>query len=102
MKTSGQEIAFDAGEMMQDKQDICPICGSKIIEKVIDYSDWSADHLLVVRAVPVRECEANGHRFFQARIARSLEKIFQADQQGHLKPVAIMQVPVVELETAIS
>ena len=50
---------------MENEQDICPICGSKIIERVIDYSDWNAGHLLVVRSVPVRECEENGHRFFQ-------------------------------------
>ncbi len=67
---------------MENEQDICPICGSKIIEKVIDYSDWSAGRLLVVRSVPVRECEENGHRFFRANVVRSLEKLFQADQQG--------------------
>lgn len=103
MKINGREIAFGAGEPMQcqSEEDICPICGSKLVEKVIDYSDWSAGHLLVVRSVPVRECEENGHRFFHARVARSLEKLFQADQQGKLQPVEMMQVPVVELATAI-
>jgi YgiT-type zinc finger domain-containing protein len=82
---------------MENEQDRCPICGSKIIEKVIDYSDWNAGHLLVVRSVPVRECEENGHRFFQANVARSLEKLFQADRDGQLQPVEMMAVPVVEL-----
>ena len=85
---------------MEDETTICPIYGSLLIEKEIDYSDWSADHLLVVRSVPVRECAENGHRFFHARVARSLDRLFQADQQGRLKPVSIMQVPVVELDTA--
>ena len=49
---------------MKDEQDICPICGSKMTDKIIDYSDWSDGHLLVVRDVPVRECQAGGHRFF--------------------------------------
>lgn len=80
-----------------NEQAICPICGSKIIERVIDYSDWNAGRLLVVRSVPVRECEENGHRFFQAQVARSLEKLFQADREGQLQPVAIMEVPVVDL-----
>jgi len=84
----------------ENAAEICPICGSKMIEKVIDYSDWSAGSLLVVSSVPVRECEENGHRFFHARVARSLEKLFQADQQGKLQPIEIMQVPVVELATA--
>lgn len=82
---------------MENEQDICPICGSKMINKVIDYSDWNAGHLLVVRSVPVRECEENGHRFFQAKIARSIEKLFQADRDGRLQPVEMMAVPVVEL-----
>lgn len=85
---------------MENEQDICPICGSKIVERVIDYSDWNIGRLLVVRSVPVRECEENGHRFFQAKVARSLEKLFQADREGHLRPVAIMQVPVAEFALA--
>lgn len=84
----------------ENEVELCPICGSKLIEKVIDYSDWSAGRLLVVRSVPVRECAENGHRFFHVRVARSLEKLFQADQQGTLQPIEIMQVPVVELATA--
>jgi len=81
---------------MTDKQAICPICGSNLVEKVIDYSDWNEGHLLVVRSVPVRECEENGHRFFHAKVAHSLEKLFQADRDGQLRPVAIMEVPVAE------
>ena len=38
---------------MKDDQDICPICGSEMTDKIIDYSDWSDGHLLVVRDVPV-------------------------------------------------
>ncbi|MEZ4869233.1 MAG: YgiT-type zinc finger protein [Caldilineaceae bacterium] len=83
---------------MYDEATICPICGSTLVEKTIDYSDWNDGHLLVVRTVPVRECEANGHRFFHAKVARSLEKLFQADRAGKLQPTEIMQVPVVELE----
>ena len=83
---------------MQNEETVCPICGSALIEKVIDYSDWNDGHLLVVRRVPVRECEATGHRFFQVKVARSLEKVFQADRAGQLQPTEIMQVPVVELE----
>jgi YgiT-type zinc finger domain-containing protein len=85
---------------MENEQDICPICGSKTVEKIIDYNDWSDGHLLVVRGVPVRECQANGHRFFQANVARSLERLFEADRQGQLEPVEIMEVPVVELDMA--
>jgi hypothetical protein len=100
MKTSGHGIGYENGETMENEKDTCPICGSPLNEKEIDYSDWSADHLLVVRSVPVRECVENGHRFFHARVARSLDRLFQADQQGRLTPVSIMQVPVVELDTA--
>jgi YgiT-type zinc finger domain-containing protein len=85
---------------MENEQDICPICAGKIIEKVIDYSDWSDGYLLVVREVPVRECEANGHRFFQAKVARALERIFEAERLGKLEPLEMMQVPVVKLELA--
>jgi len=85
---------------MENEQAICPICGSKLVEKVIDYSDWNSSRLLVVREVPVRECEANGHRFFQAKVARSLEQLFEAEKQDQLKPVEVMEVPVFRLEMA--
>ena len=100
MKMSGHKIVLGVGEIMENEQDICPICGSKIVETMIDYSDWSGDRLLVVREVPVRECETNGHRFFQANVARSLEQLFEADRQGRLKPVEMMEVPVVRLDLA--
>ena len=63
---------------MENDEQFCPLCGSELVTKVIDYSDWNDGRLLVVRAVPVRECAANGHRFFAAKVARSLEKLFQA------------------------
>ena len=86
---------------MEDDKEICPICGSEIVEKVIDYSDWNDGHLLVVREVPVRECITNGHRFFQAKVARSLERLFEADSQGQLTPIEIMEVPVVKLDLTV-
>ena len=64
----------------------------------INYSDWNNDHLLVVREVTVRECVANGHRFFTANVAHSLEQLFEADRQGTLIPLETMEVPVVKLE----
>lgn len=87
-------------EFMEKEQDICPICGSEIVEKIINYSDWNEGHLLVAREVPVRECKVNGHRFFNAKVARSLEQLFEADRQGRLEPVEIMEVPVVKLNLA--
>jgi YgiT-type zinc finger domain-containing protein len=86
---------------MKNESHICPICGSELVDKVIDYSDWNSGHLLVVREVPVRECVANGHRFFQAGVARSLERLFEAERQEQLKPVEIMEVPVFRLDLAV-
>ena len=83
---------------MEDEQNICPICGSELSEKVIEYSDWNNNHLVVVRDVPVRECKENGHRFFQARVARSLEKLLAAEKQETVQPVELLQVPVFKLE----
>jgi YgiT-type zinc finger domain-containing protein len=72
---------------VETERDICPICGSNITQKIIDYSDWSNGHLLVVRKVPVRECQTNGHRFFQASVARALERIFDMARQNKLRPI---------------
>ena len=83
---------------MKDEQDICPLCGSEMTDKIIDYSDWSDGHLLVVRDVPVRECQAGGHRFFPARVARALGRLFELDRQRKLEPIETMEVPVVKLE----
>lgn len=85
---------------MKHEQAICLICGSKLVEKIIDYSDWNNGRLLVIREVPVRECEANRHRFFQAKVARSLETLFEAEKQEQLEPVEVMEVPVFKLEMA--
>jgi YgiT-type zinc finger domain-containing protein len=85
---------------MKDERDICPLCGSEMTDKIIDYSDWSDGHLLVVRDVPVRECQAAVHRFFQARVARALERLFELDRQHKLEPIETMEVPVVKLELA--
>lgn len=85
---------------MINEKNVCPICGSELNEKVIDYSDWNNSHLVVVRDVPVRECQASGHRFFHARVARSLEKLLLAEQQATVQPIEVMQVPVFKLEIA--
>jgi len=65
---------------------------------MIDCSDWSDGHLLVVRDVPVRECQTGRHRFFPARVARALERLFELDRHHELEPVGTMEVPVVKLE----
>ena len=83
---------------MKDERDTCPICGSEMTDKIIDYSHWNDGHLLVVRDVPVRECQAGGHRFFPARVARALERLFELDRQRKLEPVETMEVPVVKLD----
>ena len=75
-------------------------CGSEMTDKIIDCSNWSDGHLLLVSDVSVRECQASGHRFFPARVARALELLFELDRQHKLEPVETMEVPVVKLESA--
>jgi YgiT-type zinc finger domain-containing protein len=76
------------------RKGICPICDSEMTGKIIDYSDWNDGHLLVVRDVPVRACQAAGHRFFPARGACAL------DRQHKLEPIETMEVPVLKLSLA--
>jgi len=66
---------------MKEERGTCPLCGSEMTDKIIDYGDWDDSHLLVVRHVPVRKCQASGHRFFQARVARALERLFELGRQ---------------------
>ena len=74
----------------------CAICGNQLIEKEIEYSDWNHGHIVVVQGVTVRECK-NGHRFFQASVARSLEELFAAEHRKQIEPVEMMSVPVFQL-----
>jgi len=101
MKMNGLKLNLDANKnAMTNETSLCPICGSVITNQIINYSSWHDGYLVVVRGVPVRECQANGHRFFQAQVGRSLEKLFKLHQQGQTHPVEMMQVPVLQLEVA--
>ena len=81
---------------MKKEQSNCAICGNQLIEKEIEYSDWNDGHIIVVQGVTVRECK-NGHRFFHADVARSLERLFAAEQRKQIEPVEIINVPVFQL-----
>jgi hypothetical protein len=35
---------------MKDERDICPLYGSEMTDKIIDYSNWNDGHLPVVRS----------------------------------------------------
>jgi len=85
-KYNGHSLESAIKVNVETEQDVCPICGSKTTQKIIDYSDWSNGHLLVVRKVPVRECKTNGHRFFQANVARALERVFDMARQEKPSP----------------
>ena len=84
---------------MSEQNNLCPICGSKTTQHLIDYVDWSGEHVLIVREVPVRECSDFGHQFMAAGVAKEIEKIFSLDQQGTLRPQEILSTPVVKLDS---
>jgi hypothetical protein len=75
----------------------CPICGSQLITKGIEYFDDNNSHFLIVREVPVRECQENGHQFRHASIAKKIEQLFELDRNHALTPTEVISVPVVEL-----
>ena len=78
----------------------CPIDRSKLLMTVMDYSGWSAGRLLLVRRVPVLECEERGQRFFTPATARRVKRVFENDRKGRLEPDETMLVPVVILKQA--
>ena len=84
---------------MSDPNTLCPICGSKANQRLIDYVDWSGEHVLIVREVPVRECSDFGRQFMDANVAKEIEKLFSLDQQGTLRPQEILSTPVVKLDS---
>lgn len=84
---------------MSENNNLCPICGSNTTEQLIDYVDWSGEHVLVVRSVPVRECSDFGHQFMAAHVAKEIEQLFELDQQGDLHPQEVLSTPVVTLNT---
>ena len=79
----------------------CAICGSALIVKRIDYIDSNDGQFLIVRNVPVQECDESGHQFIDAAAAKEIEKIFELDRLHLLKPEQTISVPVVELEIAV-
>ena len=87
-------------QQIDPEQNRCPICGSEMIETVIDYNDWNHGHLLVIRHVPIRECREQGHRYFNAKVARHLEDLFDRESQSQLHPIEFMKVPVVDFAIA--
>jgi YgiT-type zinc finger domain-containing protein len=89
---------FQEKTQMSSEKDICPICGSAIVEKTIDYSDWQDGELLVIRDVPVRECQEWGHRFFHARVAKELERLLDLISHGEVQPSEKIEVPVFQLQ----
>jgi len=84
--------------MKMTEKKLCPICGSEMTSRMIDYMDWSGGHVLVIREVPVRECADFGHRFMSADVAKEIEQLFELDQQGTLRPQEILSTPVVKLD----
>jgi YgiT-type zinc finger domain-containing protein len=84
---------------LSKQPDLCPICGSTTAIRYIDYMDWSAEHILVIRQVPVRECHDFGHQFMTANIAKKIEQLFASDQKGTLRHQEVLSAPVVNLIT---
>ncbi|MGQ9626107.1 MAG: type II toxin-antitoxin system MqsA family antitoxin [Anaerolineae bacterium] len=82
---------------MRREKDICPICGGQMLEKKIMYSDWIDEHLLVIKNVPVRECQSCGKRFFSAKVAKEIEHLFEMARRQELEATEKMEVPVVSL-----
>lgn len=80
--------------MMLTEKRLCPICGSEMTARLID---WSESHVLVIREVPVQECRDFGHQFMNVGVAKEIERLFERDQQGTLKPQEILSTPVVTL-----
>lgn len=78
----------------------CPVDGSRLLKAIVDYSGWSQGHLLLVRRVPVLECEEKGHRFFAPATARQLEGVLEDNRKGKLRPDETISVPVVILRQA--
>ena len=83
---------------MSVQPSLCPICGSPVTIKRIDYVDWSDGHILVIRDVPVRECRDFGHQFMAAGVAKKIEHLFDLDRQGILLPREVLATPVVKLD----
>ncbi|MEA3349069.1 MAG: type II toxin-antitoxin system MqsA family antitoxin [Chloroflexota bacterium] len=79
----------------------CPICGSEMTSRLIDYMDWSEGHVLVIREVPVQECRDFGHQFMSADTAKEIELLFERDQKGTLKPQEILSTPVLSLNAQV-
>ncbi len=86
--------------VLKESTAVCPLDHSRLLRTLSDFSDWSRGRLLLIRRVPVLECEEYGHRFFAPATAREIEAVFESDRIGHLQPDETMSVPVVVLQPA--
>ena len=77
----------------------CPICSKPLAGKLIDYIDKNDGHFLIIRDVPVQECES-GHQFFHTSVAKKIERLFEMERKHLLTPTTTIAVPVIELDIA--
>ena len=85
----------------EDELASCAICGSRLVQKQIDYTDRNNGHFLIVSNVPVRECVENGHQFLHASSAKKIEQLLELDREHALSPTETLTVPVIEFDVKV-
>jgi len=78
--------------------DKCYFCKSdEIHEKIIDYSFWWGDTLIVFKEVPALVCTNCGEKYFRSDISSSMKRIAQEIKEGKRK-YKKLTVPTINFE----
>jgi len=76
------------------KAEICPICGSKMVDKSVDVVDTINRKLVIIRGISAEVCVRCGERLYSQGELKKMEKLREKIQDNSVQPVTVEEVAV--------
>lgn len=84
---------------LTDKPEHCPRCQQDLEYAEIQYVTWYNRQLIIIRDVPILNCQLNGHKYMLEKTLDRIEQLLTLEKTQKLQPAEIINVPVFKLET---